>query len=105
MGEKRGRRSFDREFKINTVRLVIEEGRPVREVSRTAGIQENTLHRWISQFAKDPDSAFPGTGHLKSRDEELRRLERELADTKEERDILKKALAVFSKRPERGILS
>ncbi len=43
--------------------------------------------------------AFPGKGHLKPQDEELRRLRKKLADVEEERDILKKALAIFSKEP------
>jgi transposase len=43
--------------------------------------------------------AFPGKGHLKPSDEELRRVKKELNDDKEERDILKKALAIFSKHP------
>ena len=41
----------------------------------------------------------PGTGHLKPEDEEMRRLQRENAILREERDILKKALAIFSKTP------
>jgi transposase len=49
--------------------------------------------------AEDPQEAFPGHGKLKPADEELRQLRRKLADVEEERDILKKALAVFSKRP------
>jgi len=43
--------------------------------------------------------SFPGVGHLRTYDEENQRLKRELADVQEERDILKKALAIFSKRP------
>jgi transposase len=50
-------------------------------------------------LSQDNDNAFPGTGHLKPADEELRRLKRQLEDVTEERDILKKALAIFSKRP------
>jgi transposase len=46
----------------------------------------------------DPDHAFPGKGKLKPEDEELRKLRRENEILKEERDILKKALAVFSRR-------
>jgi len=97
--DKRQRRKFDREFKMEAVRLVTEEGRAVSEIARNLGIHENLLHRWKKLYLEDETYAFPGKGYLKPHDEELRRLKRELADVKEERDILKKALAIFSKRP------
>lgn len=97
--DKRQRRKFDREFKMEAVRLVAKEGRAVAEVARNLGIHENLLHRWKKLYLEDEKYAFPGKGYLKPHDEELRRLKRELADVKEERDILKKALAIFSKRP------
>jgi transposase len=93
------RRKYDREFKTGAVRLVIEEGRPVAVVARNLGIHENLLHKWKKNYEEDPQYAFPGKGRLKEPDEEMRRLRKELADVKEERDILKKALAIFSKGP------
>jgi transposase len=95
--EKEKRRKFDREFKSEAVRLVIDEGRPIATVARNLGIHGNLLHKWKKQYEEDPQYAFPGKGRLKEPDEEMRRLRKELADTKEERDILKKALAIFSK--------
>jgi transposase len=68
-------------------------------VARDLGIHENLLWKWKQNYLADGDSAFPGKGKLKPEDEELRRLKRELADAREERDILKKALAVFSRHP------
>ena len=56
------------------------------------------LQRWIKECADDPSHSFPGNGNLKAPDERMRQLEKELRDTKEERDILKKALAIFSKK-------
>ena len=97
MGEKEERRKFGREFKEEAVRLV-EGGRPVAEVARSLGVHENSLYRWVRQHAEDPAGCFPGKGHLRPAEEELARLRRELADVKEEREILKKALAIFSKR-------
>jgi transposase len=92
------RRKYDRQFKLEAVRLVTEEGRRATEVARNLGIHVNLIYLWKKQLAEDPQEAFPGHGNLKSRDAELRRLQRELADVKEERDILKKALAIFSKK-------
>ena len=96
---KRQRRKYDSEFKIEAVRLVTENGKPVAEVARNPGIHENLIHNWKKKFEEDPPFAFPGKGRLKPADEELRKLKRQLADVTEERDILKKALAIFSKDP------
>jgi transposase len=92
----RERRQYDKEFKLEAVRLVTEEGRKVSEVARSLGISPNQIHRWKKQFADDGHDAFPGHGKLKPEDEELRRLRRENADLREERDILKKAISIFS---------
>ncbi len=93
------RRQYDREFKLEAVRLSYEPGRSVAGVARDLGISENMLHRWRSQFAQEGEAAFPGKGHQSAEQEELRRLRRQLSEVTEERDILKKALAVFSRRP------
>jgi transposase len=93
------RKYYDREFKVNAVRLVTERGRPVAEIARDLGINENMLWRWRKELAEEPDQAFPGKGHLQDKDEEIRQLRKELADTREERDILKKVVAIFSKHP------
>ncbi len=92
------RRQFDRAFKVEAVRLVTEEGRPVAAVARDLGIGENLLHRWKRQFTDQQEQAFVGTGNLTPEQAELRRLQRENADLREERDILKKAISVFSDR-------
>ena len=95
LGKKR--RSYDSEFKREAVKLVIEGGRVASEVAKGLGISDNVIYRWIKQYREDPENAFPGKGKLKPEDEEIRRLRRELADVKEERDILKKVVNIFSK--------
>ena len=97
MGSKR--RRYDRQFKIEAIRLITERGKRATEVARDLGVHVNLIYNWKRELAEDPSFAFPGHGRLKPADEELRRLKRELEDVKEERDILKKALAIFSKRP------
>lgn len=97
---KKSRRFFDQQFKVDAVRLVIESGRSVAEVSRELGINRNMLDRWKRALAKKaPGAAFPGNGNLSADKKELEDLRRELARVKEEREILKKAMAVFSRRP------
>ena len=93
------RRKYDREFKVEAVKLVTGEGRAVAEVARNLGIHENLLYKWREKYTEDIAHAFPGKGRLKPAEEEVRRMKRELADVTQERDILKKALAIFSKEP------
>lgn len=98
MGERR--KTYDKEFKLSAVKMVLEEGLSVAQVSRDLGINENSLHNWKKKYLEDKENAFPGKGRLKPEDEELRRLKKELKTVKMERDILKKAMAFFAKEPE-----
>lgn len=99
MQESNGRRKYDRQFKEEAVRLVTEGGRSVTDVAHGLGIHENLLHTWKRKYKGDPAGSFPGKGHLNPHDEELRKLQKENANLKEDREILKKALAIFSKHP------
>ncbi|MBM4231353.1 MAG: transposase, partial [Gammaproteobacteria bacterium] len=63
------------------------------------GIGENVLSRWVREAASDKGSAFPERGVMKAEDAELAQLRKELARTKTERDIFKKAIALFAKDP------
>lgn len=92
------RRRFDKQFKLDALRMIQDSDRPVASIARDLGIHPNVLYQWRDKLEADPDHAFPGKGKLKPEDEELRRLRREVDNLKEERDILKKALAVFSRR-------
>ena len=93
------RRKYDRAFKLEAVKLVTERRTPLAEAARNLGIHENLLRKWKKQYLEDAADSFPGKGRLKPQAEELRRLRRHLADVEQERDILKKALAIFSKEP------
>ena len=99
MQEGSGRRKYDKQFKEEAVRLVTEGGGHVTDVAHSLGIHENLLHTWKRKHREDAAGSFPGKGHLKPQEEELRRLQRENDNLKEEREILKKALAIFSKHP------
>jgi transposase len=93
---KQNRKKYDTAFKVEAIRLVIEEGRKISEVERNLDISKGTLARWVREKKADPDEAFPGKGRLKATDEEIRSLRLELKRTREERDIIKKALAYFA---------
>jgi transposase len=93
---KKPRKSYNREFKMEAVRLITEKGYSIAEASRNLGVDYSVLHRWKKKLANDPDNAFPGKGRKKAADEQLKKLQIELERVKEERDILKKALAYFA---------
>lgn len=90
------RRRFSREFKFEAVSMVVEQGRDLHEVARELGVRSDMLQKWIRKFGEDGGDAFPGSGRLKPDDEEMRRLRRENERLRQERDILKKALAICS---------
>ena len=93
------RKQYTRDFKLEAVRLTEEKGRTVASVARELDINATMLQSWRKKFLEHEQDAFPGQGRLHPKDEEIRQLRRQLADVTEERDILKKAIAVFSRRP------
>jgi transposase len=94
-----GRRSFTAEFKHEAVKLVLERGMTVSQASKDLGLHVNVLRKWVFDAKANGPTAFPGRGKQRPDDAELSRLRRELAKTKAERDILKKAIAYFAKEP------
>lgn len=92
------RRNYSREFKEDAVRLLESGTKTGREISDDLGISQGAIYRWRRQLQEEHAAgirAFPGNGN--PRDEELARLRKENAEIREERDILRKALAIFSK--------
>jgi transposase len=94
------RRRFSRDFKLEAVRQVTDGRRPLAEVARELHIRADMLHKWLRAAGTAPstDAVFPGNGRVSAEDEEIRRLRRELAQVREERDILKKATAYCAKQ-------
>ena len=90
------RKSYEKQFKLEAVKLVEQNGKSVAAVARDLGIDANRLHHWKRQFSDHGMTAFPGNGRLLPQDEEVRRLQRENALLREERDILKKAMGYFT---------
>jgi transposase len=100
MTMKRDRRRFTKEFKIEAVELALRSNKHMVEIAGDLGIRPELLYRWKSDYKASKEHAFPGSGHLHDpEDDQVRRLKRELMSVQEERDILKKALAIFSKAP------
>jgi transposase len=91
------RKVFTKEFKLEAVRLMENSGRAASEVARELGIPRNRLYKWQLELRNKAERAFPGRGPHPQLADELTRLRRENAQLKEERDILKKAMAFFAK--------
>ena len=100
-GENGKKRRFDREFKVSAVKMVTEGGHKATEVARSLGIHPTQLYNWKHKYSDRGDKAFPGKGHLS----ELAALRRQLREVEMERDILKKAVGIFSKPTGNGLNS
>jgi len=87
---------YDKEFKLNTVKLVLEEGKVAAQVARDLRISEKTLYGWITQYKNDSKHSFVGSGNLKPEAQATRDLERENRELREENEILKKAVRIVS---------
>ena len=91
------RRTYTREFKLEVVHLLETSGRSAAQIERELGIGSGCLSRWRREFAEEGENAFPGHGRLAPDQEQIRQLEQENEILRQERDILKKALAIFSR--------
>ena len=92
------RKKYTREFKVEAVRLLNTSGKSGHEIEADLGIGTGMIYKWRRQLEAESSKgirAFPGNGI--PRDEELAKLRKENATLREERDILRKAVAIFSK--------
>ena len=97
MSRKRARH-YTLEFKQKAVALTYARG-SVKQISQEMDISLSVLHRWRRELKEYGKNSFPGKGKVKQTDEEkeIAELKRKLADAELERDILKKAVGIFSK--------
>jgi len=90
-------RQFEEAFKIETVKYISENNKPVAQVAREIGVNTNTLHGWVKKYGQEPE--VKGVKSFPSETAELRALQKEIRDLKEENEILKKAMHYFAKSP------
>ena len=90
------RRSYTREFKIEALRLLETSGKSGVQIERDLGIGAGCHSHWKREVAEEGEQAFPGHGRLAAQQEQIWHLEREIEILRQERDILKKAVAIFS---------
>jgi len=91
------RRIFTEEFKLEAIKLVTKQGLSIAEVGRKLDIATKSLRTWMEQQERGKLRASLGASKLTPDQQRIRELERELAIAKRERDILKKATALFAK--------
>ena len=94
------KRQYTQEFKKETVEYSLTSGKTIEKVAQDLGISPHNLSGWRTQYRRCGELTFSGYGkeNLTPREEKNRRLKKELIDTTQERDILKKALAIFTKK-------
>jgi transposase len=90
-------RQYEKDFKIQTVKYILENQKPVTQVARELEISDNTLYGWVKQYKADAGQAFVGRGHLKADDQAIRDFQKRIRDLEEENAILKKAMHIFVK--------
>lgn len=89
-------RTYDKDFKINAVNVYRNSGRSLKMIAQELGLATSTLSKWVQDYNEQGQESFPGKGNPKPCEEELRALRKELMHVRQERDILKKAVAIFS---------
>ena len=95
--EKSTRQSYSADFKSNAAALYVTGSKSLSELKSDLGVAESTLYNWVSQYRKEGERCFEPK-ELTAHEKEILALKKELADTAMERDILKKAIAIFSKK-------
>ncbi len=99
------KRTYSRAFKLQALELAKSGQKSISEIERDLGISPGLQHKWKARMKADGQQAFPGKGRLKEDEELIRQLKREVDILRQERDVLKKALAIFSSSPERSTRS
>ncbi|KTD45104.1 transposase IS911 [Legionella parisiensis] len=90
------RKKYSKEFKLDAISLVTDQGYSRAEAARSLSINPTILNRWIKENESDDGQAFRGNGKLTAEQLEIRRLREENKRLKMEKDILKKAAAFFA---------
>ena len=96
------RKIYTREYKLEVLELARSSGKINAVLERELGLYQGQISAWQRALAREGQQAFPGTGHQTDNDAELLRLKREVETLRQERDILKKAIAIFSTPPTRS---
>lgn len=92
------KKTYTREFKIETVKLITDGGASAAQIANDLEIRLNTLYEWIKEFSSKQEEVYPGKGHLTTDARIINRLKRENEQLKQELDRIETAKAI-SKDP------
>lgn len=98
------RKRYSKEFKQEAVGLILRNGRTAKEVAEELGLNPNMVSRWKREYLERMDEEAPSLkGKMKPSEVEAenQKLRGELKRVTEQRDILKKAIGIFSRDPNR----
>lgn len=90
---------FDKEYKMEIARLVVEEGQKASQLARELDIPMGTMRNWISGYRNGKEEAFIGSGNMHPDVKMKKDMEKRIKDLEEENAILKKAMHIFTKNP------
>lgn len=92
---KRQTKHYDKQFKIDCVEMYLHSDKSMKAIAEDFGIPSQTFSGWVNEYKREGKASFKGKGIVKDSNAELIALKKELVDVKLERDILKKAAAIF----------
>ena len=92
----RTNRHYSKEFKQDAIELAETSGKSIVEIEKDLGLSRGLLNRWKKEGREEGQEAFRGNGQMTAEASELRRLQRENEILRQEREILKKAVAIFA---------
>jgi transposase len=93
------RKKYSKQFKLDTIAAYEAGNKSMAQMERELGIADGLLRRWRMELQEAGDEAevFPGNGNLPDSEARIRQLERENAQLRQEKEILKKVLGIYSK--------
>jgi transposase len=89
-------KKYSKDFKVEALALADQVGGA--QAARSLGIRNNLIYRWRHELSQSGGEAFRGHGNMTAQEAELAKLRREVANLKEDKEILKKALEIFSQK-------
>ena len=92
--------TYTKEFKQQAVQLFESSGKNKTQIARDFGISDSALSKWCQEFGEHGQEAFPGKGYQTTMEEEIKHVRRENEILRQEREILKKAMSIFT-QPQR----
>lgn len=101
------RKKYTKEEKLEVVKLAMDEQISIESLAKRFAVHMNTIYKWRSEFTKFDTAAFPGNGNqiLTDHEKEVLALKKQLRELELEKEILKKALGIFSVADKRNLHS